>query len=104
MARSSSGAPGAAQNAFAGMSKGSAAYPSKGSSSDRDSAGNPREDAADRKGDQMRPMNGPAGSLNGGVDRPVGQAMRKSPGRDMGRGHMGDWADRVHPAGRGRGA
>lgn len=35
----------------------------------------------------------------GGVDRPVGKSTAKpSPGRDMdGRGHMGDWADRIHP-------
>lgn len=45
-----------------------------------------------------RPMTGPSGGLSGGVDRPVGQAQRTSPGRDMaGGGHMGDWADKAHP-------
>lgn len=86
----------APKNAFAGM----AAAPKGMGQSARNSRG-PVEDAADQKGDQMRPMAGPSGGLSGGVQRPVGQAMRKSPGRDMaGSGHMGGWADKMHPTGR----
>lgn len=73
-----------AKNWMGGAIKQPAAAPPKGmGQSARDTGGNPREDSADRQGDGMRPM----------TPAPI------SP-KGTGRGHMGSWADKMHPMGR----
>lgn len=107
MAKMSTPMPGGASNAFAsGDLAGSATKaspPRQSGKTPRDSdkpvnskGANPRPDKILGDGGVARPMDGAVASSR--VDRPVGKAMRTSPGRDMaGSGHMGSWADSEHP-------